>query len=159
LFNGYCRLCFHLRAALLYVGFHRLSLHVSAYMAIFQCVGFFIYLFSYAAFFSSLPFFHVVTLCMFLFVFFFGVFCLLILVVFDCSVLLERLISQHRPDKNHNKGQAKTPKNTKQNSTGTKHKRTTCRVWPCEKKAASQKKQQSRILKHKKINIRRILHT
>jgi hypothetical protein len=39
----YCRLCFHLHAALLYVGFHCLSLHVSAYMAIFRCVGFFIY--------------------------------------------------------------------------------------------------------------------
>jgi hypothetical protein len=37
-------LCFRLRAALLYVGFHCLSLHVSAYMAIFKCVGFLIYL-------------------------------------------------------------------------------------------------------------------
>jgi hypothetical protein len=34
------RLCFRLRAALLYVGFHCLSLHVSAYMTIFRCVGF-----------------------------------------------------------------------------------------------------------------------
>jgi hypothetical protein len=32
------------RAALLYVGFHCLSLHLSAYMAIFKGVGFFIYL-------------------------------------------------------------------------------------------------------------------
>jgi hypothetical protein len=48
LFNGYCRLCFHLHAALLYVGFRCFSLHISAYMAIFKCVGFFIYLFSYA---------------------------------------------------------------------------------------------------------------
>jgi hypothetical protein len=46
--NWYCRLCFRLRAALLYVGFHCLSLNVSAYMAIFKRVGFFIYLFSYA---------------------------------------------------------------------------------------------------------------
>jgi hypothetical protein len=45
IFNGYYRLCFRLRAALLYVGFHCLSLHVSAYMAIFRSVGFFIYLF------------------------------------------------------------------------------------------------------------------
>jgi hypothetical protein len=30
------------------VGCHCLSLHVSAYMGIFRCVGFFIYLFSYA---------------------------------------------------------------------------------------------------------------
>jgi hypothetical protein len=50
------------------VVFHRLSLHVSAYMAIFKCVG---YLFSYAwrillrCFFGSLSFFHVVTLCLF----------------------------------------------------------------------------------------------
>jgi hypothetical protein len=44
LFNGYCRLCFRLRAALLCFGFHCLSLHVSAYMAIFRCVE---YLFSY----------------------------------------------------------------------------------------------------------------
>jgi hypothetical protein len=43
LFNGYCRLWFHLRAVLLYFGFHCLSLHASAYMAIFKCVGFFIY--------------------------------------------------------------------------------------------------------------------
>jgi hypothetical protein len=41
LFNSFCRLCFRLRAALLYVGFHWLSLHVSAYMAIFKCVGYF----------------------------------------------------------------------------------------------------------------------
>jgi hypothetical protein len=47
LHRRYCRLCFRLRAALLYVGFHCHSLHVSAYMAIFKCVGFFIYLFSY----------------------------------------------------------------------------------------------------------------
>jgi ABC-type arginine/histidine transport system permease subunit len=42
---GYVSVCF---AALLYVGFHCLSLHVSAYMAIFKGVGFFIYLFSYS---------------------------------------------------------------------------------------------------------------
>jgi hypothetical protein len=42
--NGYCRLCLRLRAALLYVGFHCLSLHVSAYMAIFKSIGIFIYL-------------------------------------------------------------------------------------------------------------------
>jgi hypothetical protein len=44
LFNGFCRLCLRMRAALFYVGFHCLSLHVSAYMAIFKSVGFFIYL-------------------------------------------------------------------------------------------------------------------
>jgi hypothetical protein len=43
--HGFCRLYLRLRAALLYVGFHCISLHVSAYMAIFRCVGFFIYLF------------------------------------------------------------------------------------------------------------------
>jgi hypothetical protein len=48
--------------------FYRLSLHLSACVAIFKCVG---YLFSYAwrillrCLFGSLPFFHVVTLCMF----------------------------------------------------------------------------------------------
>jgi hypothetical protein len=36
----YCRLCFRLRASLLYVGFYCLSLHVSAYMAIFKGVGY-----------------------------------------------------------------------------------------------------------------------
>jgi hypothetical protein len=41
---GFCRLCLRLRAALLHVGFHCLSLHVSAYMAIFRCVGVFVYL-------------------------------------------------------------------------------------------------------------------
>jgi hypothetical protein len=51
--QGYCRLCFRLRAALLYVGFRCLSLHVSAYMAIFRRVG------CFAAF------FHMITLCMF----------------------------------------------------------------------------------------------
>jgi hypothetical protein len=45
-FHGYCMLCLRLRAALLYVGFHYLSLHASAYVAIFKCVGVFIYLFS-----------------------------------------------------------------------------------------------------------------
>jgi hypothetical protein len=40
--NGYCRLCFRLRAALLYLGFHWLALYVSVYMAIFRCVGYFI---------------------------------------------------------------------------------------------------------------------
>jgi hypothetical protein len=43
-FNGYCRLYLRLRAALLYVGFHYHSVQVSTYMAIFKCVGFFIYL-------------------------------------------------------------------------------------------------------------------
>jgi hypothetical protein len=43
------RLCLRLRAALLYVGFHCLSLHVSAYMAIFRCVGVFIYVFKQSA--------------------------------------------------------------------------------------------------------------
>jgi cell division protein FtsB len=33
LFNGFCRLYFRLRAALLHFGFHCISLHVSAYMA------------------------------------------------------------------------------------------------------------------------------
>jgi hypothetical protein len=62
--NGYCRLCLRLRAALLYIGFQGLSLHSSAYMAIFKSVGFFIYLcfhiFKDSAslfFFCLLPFF------------------------------------------------------------------------------------------------------
>jgi hypothetical protein len=42
---GCCRLCLRLRAALLYVGLHCISLHVSAYMAIFKRVGVFIYFF------------------------------------------------------------------------------------------------------------------
>jgi hypothetical protein len=37
LFNGYCRLYLRLPVALLYIVFHCLSLHVSAYMAIFRC--------------------------------------------------------------------------------------------------------------------------
>jgi hypothetical protein len=49
-------LCLRLRSALLYVGFHCLSLHVSAYMAIFRCVGFFIYLRILLRCFISLPF-------------------------------------------------------------------------------------------------------
>jgi hypothetical protein len=43
MFNGYSGLCFRLRVALSYGGFHCLSLHVSAYMTIFKCVRFFIY--------------------------------------------------------------------------------------------------------------------
>jgi hypothetical protein len=66
---GYVSVCVKLYC----VGFHCLSLHVSAYMAIFKCVGFFIYLFSYAwrillccfFFFGSLSFFHVFTLHVF----------------------------------------------------------------------------------------------
>jgi Na+/melibiose symporter-like transporter len=47
----------------IYVGFHCLSLHISAYMAIFRCVGYFYFhIFKDSA---SLSFFHVVTLCMF----------------------------------------------------------------------------------------------
>jgi hypothetical protein len=82
------------RAALLYVVFHCLSLHVSAYMAIFRYVGVFIYiyfdifkdpsslLFWFTAFFlrgHNLRVFH---LCfvpvLFSFVFFFGVFLLML---------------------------------------------------------------------------------
>jgi hypothetical protein len=48
------------------VGFHCLSLHVSAYMAIFRCVEYFYFHmregFCFGAFF--LPFFHLVTFCM-----------------------------------------------------------------------------------------------
>jgi hypothetical protein len=38
-FNGFCRLCYRLRAALLCC--HCLTLHVSAYMTIFRCVAYF----------------------------------------------------------------------------------------------------------------------
>jgi hypothetical protein len=62
IYNGFFRLCFRLLAALLYVGFHCFSLHVSAYMAIFMCVWFFniyIHIFKDSAslVFGSLPFF------------------------------------------------------------------------------------------------------
>jgi hypothetical protein len=69
--NGYCRLCFRLRSVLLYVGFHCLSLHVSAYMAIFKCVRFFIYIYfrmfkdSASLFVWFVAFFYVVTLVIF----------------------------------------------------------------------------------------------
>jgi hypothetical protein len=95
--NGHCRLYFSLRAALLYVGFHCLLLHVSAYIAIFRCVGFFIYLFSYnlrillRCFFGSIPFFFtwshsacfpfVFCSCVVFLRAFFGVFYLLFIVV------------------------------------------------------------------------------
>jgi hypothetical protein len=41
--NGFCRLCFRLRAALLCWS-SLFSLHVSAYMAIFKCVGYFTFI-------------------------------------------------------------------------------------------------------------------
>jgi hypothetical protein len=44
LFNGFCRLCLILREALLYVGFHCLTLYITAYMAIFKCVGYFYFI-------------------------------------------------------------------------------------------------------------------
>jgi hypothetical protein len=60
---GYVTVCLQLYC----VSCHCLTLHVSAYMTIFKCVGYFYFHvlegFSFAAFF--LPFFHVVTLCMF----------------------------------------------------------------------------------------------
>jgi hypothetical protein len=40
----FCRLRFRLRAALLCVDFHYFSLHISAHMAIFKCVGYFIFI-------------------------------------------------------------------------------------------------------------------
>jgi hypothetical protein len=43
-YNWFCRLCFRLPAALLYVSFHCLSLNVSAYMAMFRCVGYFMFI-------------------------------------------------------------------------------------------------------------------
>jgi hypothetical protein len=61
-FAGYVSVC----VQLYYVGFHCLSLHVSAYMAIFRCVGhFFVCLKDSAALLFYCLFSHVVTLCMF----------------------------------------------------------------------------------------------
>jgi hypothetical protein len=68
------------------VSCHFLTLHVSAYMAIFRCVAYFyFYIFEgicFASFFF-LPFFHVVTLCTFPFVFF----CAALLRQFCCCFL------------------------------------------------------------------------
>jgi hypothetical protein len=64
---GYVSVCVQLYC----VGFHCLSLQVSTSMAIFRCVGFFIYIFAYAwrillrCFLWLAAFFHVVTLCTF----------------------------------------------------------------------------------------------
>jgi hypothetical protein len=41
-FAGYVPVCVQLYC----FGFHRLSLHVSAYMTIFKCVGYFIFIYS-----------------------------------------------------------------------------------------------------------------
>jgi hypothetical protein len=58
-FAGYITVCVQLYC----VSFHRLSLHVSAYMAIFKCVGYFYFHMSegfyFAAFFLSYSFRHV----------------------------------------------------------------------------------------------------
>jgi hypothetical protein len=62
---GFCWLCYRLRAAFC-AGFHCLSLHVSAYMAIFRCVGYFILIClkdSASLVFAFFFFLHVVTLC------------------------------------------------------------------------------------------------
>jgi hypothetical protein len=83
------------------VGFHCLSLHVSAYMAIFMCVGYFIFIClkdSVSMHFSAF-FFHVVTLCMFPFVFF-PLFSLVIFVCFFCLCLLA---SRQRHTQGNNK--------------------------------------------------------
>jgi hypothetical protein len=59
---GYVSVC----VQLYYVGLNCLSLHVSAYMAIFKRVGIFIYLrILLGCFFGSLPFSHVITLSIF----------------------------------------------------------------------------------------------
>jgi hypothetical protein len=64
-FAGYVTVCVQLYC----VGFHCLSLHVSAYMAIFKCVRYFYFHmpegFCFAARFFAFYFLHVVTLCMF----------------------------------------------------------------------------------------------
>jgi uncharacterized membrane protein len=53
--NGFCRSCLRLRAALLYVGFHCLSLHVSVYIAIFRCsIYIYIYTMGFAGYVSCL---------------------------------------------------------------------------------------------------------
>jgi Na+/melibiose symporter-like transporter len=81
---------------------------------------------------ASLPFFfYVVTLC-----------------VFSICVLFLCYRQTHKQE---------NTKNTKENSTGTRHKRKTWQVWP-HRKGRESKKQRSRILKHMKINIWRILH-
>jgi hypothetical protein len=93
-----------IRVQLYCVGFHCLSLHVSAYMAIIKCVGFF-YLhvlkgLCFAAFFSRGHTLHVFYLCIFHVLFSFIIFvvslcvciCLLALsLLFVCSVLLAAL--------------------------------------------------------------------
>jgi hypothetical protein len=65
------------------VGFNCLSLHVSAYMAIFKCVGYFIFicLKDSASLLFFCLFFHMVTHCMFPSVFFSSVFLRFVVVV------------------------------------------------------------------------------
>jgi hypothetical protein len=70
-FAGYVTLCVQLYC----VSCHCLTLHVSAYMAIFKCVGYFTFIFLKES--ASLVFclfLHMVTLCTFPFVFFCSVF-------------------------------------------------------------------------------------
>jgi Ca2+/H+ antiporter len=125
IFNVFCRLCFHLRTTLLC--WFCLSLHVSAYMAIFRCVGYFIFMPKGFCFvYENKHILHFVVSCV----------CVCLLAF---SLLFVWQTNTHARNIKINKGKQHRNKTLME----------TCRVWPREKKA--KKSSEAESFKHMKI--------